>query len=226
MSDPIHNTGAGAASVLYDATPPDTGTRKDPQATAPPAPDFAAQRAELDRKREAIATEAETLRTAERKAAENVEQPESAADKLFGSPESLASSYGPQLADSLNDLVALLPPEAAELREEILRDTASAFADAALPPEQASVVHAAFVSALRNPPGDDLIATWERESREWLAANYAQGHESELARVRQFVDARPGLKQLLEVTGLGSNPRIVAALMQNANQLRLTPRKR
>lgn len=222
------NTAApSAADVLYGGTPTaGTGTREGAQAGGTPAapPDFAARRTELDRQREAIAAEAEALRAAERAAAE--QNPESAADKLFGDPESLASTYGPQLADALGDLTALAP-ELAEKRVEILAETSRLYADAAIGPEQAATLHAAFVSSLKNPPSDDQIATWARESRTWLRETLGEDWQQDgrVQRVRQFIDARPALKELLEISGLGDSPTFVKTFLDHANQMRLTPRK-
>lgn len=148
-----------------------------------------------------------------------------AADALFGDPAVVARSYEPTLSDSLDDLTALAP-ELGEKRGELLANAAEVFSDARIPPESAATLHSLYVNTLRNPPSDDTTQDWARESTEWLKANYPQGYASALNRVRQYVHSRPDLKLALENTRLGDHPQVVKALIENASQLRLAPRKK
>lgn len=155
---------------------------------------------------------------------------ETAADQFFGSPESIASAYEPQLRDTL-DAFAILGgpelggPEAEGVRTTLAQEAAAVFHDAGIPPEQAASLHSLVVTTLKTPASDSQVADWRRDSLEWLRTNHTQGHENELKRVREFTNARPGLKRLLEQTGLGDHPAVVRAMMQNANRLRVTPRR-
>lgn len=147
-----------------------------------------------------------------------------AADALFGDPAVVARSYEPTLSDSLDDLTALAP-ELAEKRGELLANAAEVFADAALPPERAASLHSLYVSSLRTPPDEATVQKWANESTAWLQEQFPQGYAVQLDRARRFVHARPELKEALD-RGLGSHPQIVKALIENAAQLRLTPRKK
>ena len=202
-----------AAAVLYGSTPPaptpgDAGSgaaaTTAPAATAPASPAPASGAAPPPDHSD------ETL---------------DAADVLFGDPAIVARSYEPTLSDSLDDLTALAP-ELSEKRGELLSNAAEIFSDARIPPENAATLHSLYVNTLRNPPSDDATQDWARESTEWLKANYPQGYASALNRVRQYVHSRPDLKLALENTRLGDHPQVVKALIENASQLRLAPRKK
>ena len=144
---------------------------------------------------------------------------------MFNDPAVVARSYEPTLSDSLDDLTALAP-ELGEKRGELLANAAEVFSDARIPPESAATLHSLYVATLQNPPDEATTQQWARESTEWLKANYPQGYASALNRVRQWVHAREDVKNLLERSGLGDHPQVVRALIENAAQLRLTPRKK
>lgn len=207
------NATPDAAAVLYgDSTPPtpaagDAGTgtaTTAPAATAPASPAAASGDAPPPDHSD------ETL---------------DAAAVLFDDPAIVARSYEPTLSDSLNDLAALAP-ELGTKRNELLATAAEIFSDARIPPERAATLHSLYTNTLRDPPSDDMMQAWASESTEWLQAQYPQGYTVELNCARRFVHARPELKETLERTGLGNHPRVVQALIENASQLRLVPRKR
>lgn len=201
-----------AAAVLYGSTPPapaagDAGTG----AAAPTAP-------------AATAPASPAPASGDAPPPDRDETPD-AADILFNDPVVVARNYEPTLADSLDALTALAP-DLAEKRDALLAGAAEVFADAALPPERASLLYSLYVSSLQNPPDEATSQQWATDSITWLQEQFPQGHTEQLNRARQFIQARPELKEMLERTGLGNNLQVVKALIENASQLRLAPRKR
>lgn len=145
-------------------------------------------------------------------------------DSLFGSVETLMSSYEPVLSDSMNSLVdhAGLTQEQ---RSEVLRQNVIVFDDAGISPETASKLHTILVEHTINPADDATVDRWATESRHTLRNRYGEKEaDRRMELARQFIANRPALAELLTTTGLGSHPDIVAALVEHPNTIRLKPR--
>lgn len=146
------------------------------------------------------------------------------ADILFGSVETLVSSYGPVLADAtdrLSDRTGMSQQE----RDAHIAEMATTFDDARILPESASRLHALVVQHIGKPVDDETAGQWATEARRQLRDRY--GLEESQRRIeiaKQFIANRPTLAKLLEDTKLGSHPDIVVALTENPERLRLTPR--
>lgn len=143
-------------------------------------------------------------------------------DALFG--ESRIASYGSALSDTMNSLVDHMGATA-EQRDAILREHAMAFDDANIPPERAVGLHTLLVQHVAEPADDATVDTWAEESRRRTRERYgAVEAERRMGLAKQFIKKRPGLAELLNTTGLGSHPDIVAALVERPDMLRMEPR--
>ena len=151
------------------------------------------------------------------------------AEKMYGSPESLASQYGPTLKTSLDKLA-----EAAGLsdeeRQSHLKGVAQVFADAQISPTRADRLYSLMTHHIQAPADDAQRETWERATNDALRARYHNDTDAQrnarLDKARAFVRDRPELGKLLVSTGLGSHPDIVLALVENALHLRTRSAKR
>jgi hypothetical protein len=220
-----------AAAILYPTTPQEQAS---PPASEVEAGDqapteLAKRRGEIESQREQLEVDTQALEEAERaeqkRARDQADGEDTPEEKLFGDPKVLASTYAPALSDSL-DAWAELSPELAAQRAQIVEGTAMLFHEARIAPEQAAGLHSLFVNTLKAPPDAATIEQWNSESKAWLQAQYGEDAQKVTDRLRQFVHARPDLLKIFELSGLGAHPRVVAALAENQNALRMTPRKR
>ncbi len=165
-------------------------------------------------------------KTAEPPAAEKT-SPESEPEttNLYETPESLAKTYAIDLKPSLDRLTDLAP-QAAEQREQILQETSVVFNDAGINSQQAAQLHGLLVHHLVEPADDATVDGWAKESRQRLREKFGDDANARLAKAQAFVAARPGLRDLLDRTGLGNRWEMIEQLTENANRLRITPRKK
>lgn len=147
-------------------------------------------------------------------------------DILFGDTEGLVTSYEPSLSDSLDyfsDHVEITQDQ----RKAAISEAATVFSDARVPPEEAARLHGHIVRHAVAPADDATREAWATESRRELRERYGAAEaERRLKVARTFIANRPGLRDLLNATGVGSHPDLVLSLADRANQLRLTPRAR
>jgi len=148
-------------------------------------------------------------------------------DTLYGSDEALQSTYGPAMKESLDvvyDRTGIVDPEQ---REQMAINAAEVFADARLPPQEASKLHALFARHVSQDPIDGAtLSQWTKQSRTELRERYGGAATARLEAAQQFVRNRPELAEILRTTGLGSHPDIVRALAENAHNLRMKPKAR
>jgi hypothetical protein len=145
-------------------------------------------------------------------------------DILFGDTEGLVTSYEPSLADSLDyfsDHVEITEDQ----RRAAISEAAIVFSDARIPPDEASRIHGHIVRHAVEPADDATREAWATESRRELRERYGPAEaERRPKAARTFISNRPGLRDLLNATGVGSHPDLVLALADRANRLRLAPR--
>jgi len=150
---------------------------------------------------------------------------ETAAERMFGSRESLRTDYGPAFKnslDQLSDATGITP----EQREAMLDEAAEIFSDARINSTEASGLYGLLATHMTAPADDTMEQEWATETRRELRQRYGDDAGRRLEAAQKFVAARPDLKRTLDETGLGSHPRIVLALTEKADQLRVAPRKR
>ncbi len=146
-------------------------------------------------------------------------------ERMFGSPETLRTMYGPALKDSLDrlsDAAGVTP----EQRQAHLEAVAEVFTDARINSQEAPGLHSLLVTHLTAPPDDATVQQWEVESRRGLRERYGDDAGRRLAQASAFVKARPEMADILNRSGLGSHPRVILALAERVNEMRMTPRKR
>jgi hypothetical protein len=138
--------------------------------------------------------------------------------------ESRLASYGSALSDTMNSLVDQIGATP-EQRDAILREHAMAFDDAGITPERAVGIHTLLANHVAAPADDATVDGWAAESRRRTRERYgAVEAERRMEIAKEFIKKRPGLAELLNTTGLGSHPDIVAALVEKPDMLRMEPR--
>jgi len=143
-------------------------------------------------------------------------------EALFG--ESRIASYSSALSDTVNSLVDHMGATA-EQRDAILREHAMSFDDANIPPERAVGLHTLLANYVAIPADDATVDAWAEESRRRTRERYGAAEaERRMQIAKEFIKKRPGLAELLNTTGLGSHPDIVAALVERPDTLRMEPR--
>lgn len=146
---------------------------------------------------------------------------ESSAQAFYGDPEVLAKSYEPIMASSLDQLLTSEEIPGAD-RTEVLHEAVTLFNEISMPPGEASQFMGLYASAMTNKPiGDDQIEQWNTSVAADLTTRYGKpDYEARMGKVRAFVKSVPGLTEALEISGLGSHPLVVGALMERAHQLK------
>ena len=145
---------------------------------------------------------------------------------LYGSPESLRSTYAQALRWSLNALAKAtdLDPEDVQ---QIADDASELFADARLAPAEAEKLYKLMARQASAGPADDAtVAGWTREARDRLRERFGDSAKSKLEAAQAFVNNRPELAAFLRESGVGSHPDIVMALAENSHTFRMKPRVR
>jgi hypothetical protein len=144
-------------------------------------------------------------------------------DKLYDQPELVYRSALQPGIDTLKDAGLLSAEEA----EERLVETAAAFDDAMIPRPLAQRLHSLIVHNEIHPPDQSTVDLWARETRKSVRERYGDvDGERKLETVRQFVNARPGLVEVLNRSGVASHHDLVNALIERCTSLRMTPRQR
>lgn len=148
------------------------------------------------------------------------------ADALFGSVESLVSSYGPALADAADRLSDRTGMSQAD-RDAHVTEMASAFDDARIPPREAAALHSLIVQHVGKPADSATVDAWTMRSRQLLRDRYGIDEgQRRMAIVGKFIENRPALAKLLKETGITSHPDVIMALAESPDAIRLTPRKK
>jgi hypothetical protein len=194
-----------------------------------PAPDVGApgntEDAQLARMYPSMAQQSQAAAAAASPVAAPDPGEETAAERMFGGRETLRSEYGPALKDQLDrlsDHTGMSPEE----REATLDAAAEFFSDARISSSTAPTLYSLLASAVVEPPDDATVEQWATETRRELREHYGDDAGRRLEAAQKFIAARPDLQKTLNETGLGSHPRIVLALTENATQMRMVPRKR
>ena len=135
---------------------------------------------------------------------------------LFGDPEVLAKTYETSISGALDQF-----EQTPEERAELLRDSAVLFNELGMPPGEASGFMAMFAAAMgESEITDAQIDVWNASLPADLISRYGQAdYEARLRKVRAFTKSVPGLNDSLQVSGLGSHPKVVGALMERAHNL-------
>jgi hypothetical protein len=146
------------------------------------------------------------------------------ADALYSNPETLAKTYESTIGQAIDRFVECTE-SAPDDRTAMLRDSAVLFNEIGMSSDQASGFMDHYVGAMTDRPiTDEQLESWNTQVKSELTAQYgAAGYEARLTKAREYVKSVPGLGDALEISGLGSHPRVVAALLERANNLR--PRK-
>jgi hypothetical protein len=199
------------AEVLY-------GSSSAPREGAVSAPLAPARKVTADVLYPSVAPPEQESATQEQAPAEEVRQP--AEQVLFGDPEVLAKTYESSISSAL-DQFEQTPAE----RSELLRDSAVLFNELGMPPGEASGFMSMFAAAMgESEITDAQIDAWNASLPADLISRYGQAdYQARLRKVRAFTKSVPGLNDSLQVSGLGSHPKVVGALMERAHSLR--PRK-
>jgi hypothetical protein len=147
------------------------------------------------------------------------------AERLYGSADSIRRAYVPTLRasiDRLADREGL--DEVAKMAH--LDAWGQAFHDAGVDPSTGAGVHSWVAHYVARPADEATQQAWEEESRRNVRLQYGADGEQRMAKVREFVKARPALSDALHRSGAGSSWNVLGPLVERAHSLRVTPRKR
>jgi hypothetical protein len=104
-------------------------------------------------------------------------------------------------------------------------DRASCSALPAVPPERAVGIHTLMVKYMAKPADDETVGRWATEVRRAVRDRFGLKEGDRRMKIaKEFIENRPEFAGLLTTTGLGSHPRIVRALVERPDALRLKPR--
>ena len=145
-------------------------------------------------------------------------------DVFYGSPDSIVKKYEASLRDSLDVMGSRGLDEASRVAH--LSETAQLFHDAHIDPVHAGTLHGLLVHHAAKPATPDMVSEWAEEANAAAYAKYGKDAPQRFEAARAFVAARPDLQKLLADTGLGSHPRLVSALLENAHRLKSPRGKR
>ena len=147
-------------------------------------------------------------------------------DAFYGSDESVLGSFKPQVADAINsyrDATGM----SSEAGDALALELAHAVSDAKLDPYIGPRIVSNLLHYLNNPADDATRQQWTTESRQRMRQQYGEeGAEQRMAVAREFIAARPDLREMLNESGYGSHPDVVLAIAAEAHRLRVKPRQR
>lgn len=132
-------------------------------------------------------------------------------------PESTYGRYFDEGLNRLSDHLGNLTPE--ELGQA-RKDMSEIFNHLEVEPYMADRMATLYTHHIREPASDELVQTWEKETRTALRDRYGAEAESHLALAREIVAANPSLHEVLAMTGLGSHPGVVLDLIERAPRVR------
>jgi len=106
-----------------------------------------------------------------------------------------------------------------------LESVSHAYHDAGIKSHEAASLHSLSVHYSASPLSDETLQEWTIESRRQLRQRYGRDADHRINKVKQFLAERPDFAKTLNETGMGSHPTLMIKLAENANMLRLAPRK-
>ncbi len=149
-----------------------------------------------------------------------------AAHRMYSGTEALLTAYGPAIQDSANRLRDATGMDDSAYQAHV-GDMAHAFHDAGIDQVEGSTLHSLLVNHSLEPATQEQVQGWTIDARRELRERYGPADaDRRLAAAAQFIKARPELASRLTASGVGSHPRLVLALAERANNLRMTPTKR
>ena len=103
-------------------------------------------------------------------------------------------------------------------REDSRAASAKLFYELDVNPNEAAKIHSVFTRNIINPPDAETIKNWEVEARSRWRQEYGDRAESLMAKTRAYV-AKAGMKDVLNKTGIGSDPDTVMTLIDHVARL-------
>jgi hypothetical protein len=141
------------------------------------------------------------------------------AELLFGSDESVVSTYAPALSDSLNHLRDSTGMSEAEA-SQLLVETSQFFSRAGIQSPAAAGLHSEIVRYLGNPPDDATFQRWETESRQYVRERYPDDGDKRMELAKEYLASFPAFGKQARDSGMGSNRVLIKHLVDRAYHLR------
>jgi hypothetical protein len=212
-----------AASVLYgsntvaDATPA-SGTSA-PSKLYDSSPISATASAHGNNKpRQAVSSTHRESSAASSSAGEKLSDAEAdeqtGAEKIYDDPDAGIADTLDTNVVKLAEAWSMKPEEAATMRA----NTADLLKHVTPDISERRELHGLFTKAALDPVSAETFNDWDTQSRELLTARYGGDGDRLLTAARALVAAEPGLADILKATGLGSHPRVVAAMLAAADR--------
>jgi FKBP-type peptidyl-prolyl cis-trans isomerase (trigger factor) len=142
------------------------------------------------------------------------------AQALYGSSQRAA--YENAIKPNLDKLT-----DALGMTEQQRKQSASAWADLAadleLPSARAEALHSLYTKQVlelheKRELNPETLNQWGSATRSMLRERFASDADARLKEAHAFVQSKPELWNTLEETGLGSNPEVVATLIEAASR--------
>lgn len=109
---------------------------------------------------------------------------------------------------------------------ETFQETAKYFHGHGFNADEAAKFQTEVIQTIRRPPDAETFARWEKDAYESLRGKYPHDFEKRVDLAKRYVNTQPDLKRILHETGAGSNPTVVAMLVEKAWSLRSAGRLR
>lgn len=146
-------------------------------------------------------------------------------DVFYSSDKSLASSYGPKLTDSVNQLGDAHGWTDEERSAHTLEFARMSHASR-VNPGPAAQIYALIAKHVLEPADDITKQQWSQESRRHLREKYGSSDagDQKMARLgKRLAAEHPAIAKLLHETGVGEHPDVVKVLVENADNPRGKP---
>lgn len=99
-------------------------------------------------------------------------------------------------------------------------ETSKIMAELEVEPAMADTLHTLYAHHVVKPADAETVQNWGKESRKMLRETYGADLESRVQTAMEYVKAK-GMTDILNVTGLGSNPVVVKELVERAHRLKV-----
>lgn len=146
-------------------------------------------------------------------------------DNLYGSDESLQGMYGDSLRESVSTLRDSTGMTEADGNAHLI-EVARFARDAGIPPSEIPALHSLLVQHVAKPADDATVQGWAIASLRGLRERYGEEGQARLESARSLIDtAHPGLKKLLNQSGIGAHPKVVLDLAERVPRFKTAGKK-
>jgi hypothetical protein len=139
------------------------------------------------------------------------------AELFFGSDDSVVSTYGPSLADSMNQLCDRDGVSEAD-KDRLMLEASRFFSQAGIRHDVAAKFYGDIAERLEHPPAPEVANKWQSDGRQYLRERYPDDGERRAEIVNTYLASFPRVGPQLAVAGV--DPPLYRALLDRAYSLR------